>query len=339
MVSLLIGIAAATVASSLYSLGIAVQAVDARQAGDEYTLRLSLLTHLLTRGRWLAGTAMTASGWPLQIVALWFAPLEVVQPALASGLLVLLLMGERLLGERPGRRELLAVGAIIAGVAGIAALAPPRSTHHVHGIALVLVLALLAFAALLPYLAQLLGRAMANLTMVGAGLAFAWSGLATKLVADAAHNNHWLTAVAWAIAAIAASVVGLTAEMSALQKRPAILVAPVVFVAQTFVPVALAPLLFHESFVDTPLSGVPLLGCLGVLLAGATILARSPALLALSGREKQAQLASVENGRPESPADLSSAATRPTAREDPADPASVTTTTSPARTGGADSSV
>ena len=140
-------------------------------------------------------------------------------------------------------------------------------------------------------------------------------------------------------AAIAASVVGLTAEMSALQKRPAILVAPVVFVAQTFVPVALAPLLFHESFVDTPLSGVPLLGCLGVLLAGATILARSPALLALSGREKQAQLASVENGRPESPADLSSAATRPTAREDPADPASVTTTTSPARTGGADSSV
>ena len=158
---MLIGIAAATVASSLYSLGIAVQAVDARQAGDEYTLRLSLLTHLLTRGRWLAGTAMTASGWPLQIVALWFAPLEVVQPALASGLLVLLLMGERLLGERPGRRELLAVGAIIAGVAGIAALAPPRSTHHVHGIALVLVLALLAFAALLPYLAQLLGRAMA----------------------------------------------------------------------------------------------------------------------------------------------------------------------------------
>jgi drug/metabolite transporter (DMT)-like permease len=308
--------------------------------GDELALRISLLTHLLRRGRWLAGTAMTAAGWPLQIAALWFAPLEVVQPALASGLLVLLLMGERLLGERPGRRELLAVGAIIAGVAGIAALAPPRSTHHVHGIALLLVLALLGLAALLPYLAQLAGRSMANLTMVGAGLAFAWSGLATKLVADAAHNDHWLTAFAWAVAAISASVVGLTAEMTALQKRPAIVVAPVVFVVQTFVPVMLAPLILHESFVDTPLSGVPLLGCLGVLLAGATILARSPALLALSGRERGAQLAGGENGKPASPAALSSTATASIARADPADPASVTTTTSPARTtGGAESGV
>ena len=45
---------------------------------------------------------MTVLGWPLQIVALAYAPLVVVQPALASGLLVLLLAGERLLGESPG---------------------------------------------------------------------------------------------------------------------------------------------------------------------------------------------------------------------------------------------
>jgi drug/metabolite transporter (DMT)-like permease len=288
MLSLLIGIAAATAASTLYSLGIAVQAVDARAAGGEHTLRISLLTHLLRRGRWLAGTAMTAAGWPLQIVALQFAALEVVQPALASGLLVLLLMGERMLGERPGRRELLAVVAIVAGVGGIAALAPGRNTHHVHGVALILVLALLGLAASLPYVAQLAGRSIANLTMIGAGLAFAWSGLVTKLVSDAAANGHWVTAVLWAVAAISASIVGLTSEMSALQNRPAILVAPVVFVVQTFVPVVLAPLILHESFVDTPLSGLPLLGCLAVLLTGAVVIARSPALLALSRRATDA---------------------------------------------------
>ena len=43
--------------------------------------------------------------------------------------------------------------------------------------------------------------------------------------------------------------------MSALQARPAIQVAPVVFVTQTVVPVVLAPLLFGESFADTPLGG------------------------------------------------------------------------------------
>ena len=55
-------------------------------------------------------------GWPLQLLALSLAPLVVVQPALALGLPVLMVMGERMLGERAGRREYLAVGAIVLGV-------------------------------------------------------------------------------------------------------------------------------------------------------------------------------------------------------------------------------
>jgi drug/metabolite transporter (DMT)-like permease len=341
-VSLLIGVLAATGASALYSLGIGVQAIDARDAGRQHALRISLLTHLLRRGRWLAGTAMTAFGWPLQILALLFAPLEVVQPALAIGLLILLALGERLLGERPGPRELVAVCAIVAGVAGIAALAPERTTNHVHGIALVLVLALLAAAALAPFVAQAIGRDIANLAMVGAGLAFAWGALATKLVADAASGGHWLSAAVWAAAAIAASLFGLTAEMSALQRRPAILVAPVVFVAQTFVPVMLAPLILHESFLDTPLSGVPLLACMLVLLTGATTLARSPALLALSARRRgseaqsrggDAQRGNDGSGRPDSRAARRAETSVPTARKSPVDPWSRITMTSPAPSG------
>jgi drug/metabolite transporter (DMT)-like permease len=281
---------------------------------------------------------MTALGWPLQIVALLFVPLEVVQPALAIGLLVLLALGERMLGERPGRRELTAVCAIVAGVVGIAALAPDRTTQHVHGVALVLVLTLLGAAALAPFVAHFLGRSIANLTMIAAGLAFAWGALATKLVADAASGDHWLTAVLWGAAAITASVVGLIAEMSSLQQRAAILVAPVVFVAQTFVPVMLAPLILHESFLDSPLSGVPLVVCLLVLLTGATTLARSPALLALSGsRERELaqrlleepQLGVVGSGTPDSRESRSATTSLLTARDAPADAGSLTTTMSP----------
>jgi drug/metabolite transporter (DMT)-like permease len=331
MVSLFIGVLAATGASALYSLGVGFQSIDARLAGDEHTLRLSLLTHLLRRGRWLIGTAMNAAAWPLQIVALLFAPLEVVQPTLSIGLLFLLAFGERMLGERPGRRELLATFAIVAGVAGIAALAPERTTAHVHGVALFLVLALLGIAAASPFVAQLVKRPVANLAMIGAGLAFAWGALATKLVADAASGSHWLTAIAWGAAAIIASLVGLTAEMSALQKRAAILVAPVVFVAQTFVPVMLAPLILHESFLDTPLSGVPLIACLLVLLAGAATIARSPALLALSGRREReaAQLAREGSGSAASRSWRSAETTPSSVRSEPAEPSSRTTTTSP----------
>ena len=298
---MLIGIALASGASTLYSLGIAVQSLDARVSAREHALRISLLTHLATRARWLFGTGMTAIGWPLQILALSYVPLVVVQPALASGLLVLLLVGERMLGESPGRRELLAVGAIVAGVAGIAALAPGHSTHHVHGVAVFVVLTLLGAAAFTPFVLQLIGRPIANATMIGAGLAFAWSGLVNQFVADAGQNGHWGTALSWAAGAALAALVGLTCEMSALQRRPAILVAPVVFVVQTVVPIGMAPLVVRASFIDSPLHGIPLLGCLLVLLVGAITIARSPALLAI-GRSGD-QLVSAESGSPIKPSD------------------------------------
>ena len=39
--------------------------------------------------------------------------------------------------------------------------------------------------------------------MIGAGLGFAWSGLANQFVADAAQNGHWGTAISWAAGAAA----------------------------------------------------------------------------------------------------------------------------------------
>jgi len=48
--------------------------------------------------------------------ALLLAPLTVVQPCLASGLILLLWLGATRLGERPGLREGVAVAAIVVGV-------------------------------------------------------------------------------------------------------------------------------------------------------------------------------------------------------------------------------
>jgi len=83
-------------------------------------------------------------------------------------------------------------------VAGVAALAPARQTHHVGGFALLAVFAALGVAALVPFAAQMLRRPIANLAMIGAGLAFAWGALATKLVADAASGERWVAALGWA---------------------------------------------------------------------------------------------------------------------------------------------
>jgi hypothetical protein len=93
----------------------------------------------------------------------------------------------------------------------------------------------------------------------------------------------------WALSTLIASIVGLLSEMSALQSRPAIQVAPVVFVTQTLVPVVLAPLLLGERFSDTPFGGVPLTLSLALLIGGAVMLVRSPLLLALTAGERASE--------------------------------------------------
>src|ERR1700758_4111541 len=108
MVDLVLGIGAAVGASTLYSVGIALQAMDARQAPPGEHLRLALARRLVRRRRWLLGTGMSIVGWPLQVVALLLAPLVLVQPALAAGLLVLMLLAQRMLREHARRSEALA---------------------------------------------------------------------------------------------------------------------------------------------------------------------------------------------------------------------------------------
>src|SRR5271166_3058173 len=324
---LVLGIVAAVGASTLYSLGIALQAMDAREAPHEEHLRLALLGGLARRSRWLLGTGLSIMGWPLQVVALLLAPLVVVQPALAAGLILLMLLGERMLGERAGRKEHLAVAAIVVGVLGCALTAPPRTTAHASSLTITLVLVSLGVASMLPYLLSAVRHSPTSVTMIGAGLAFGWSGLATKLASDDLAGGHLAAAIAWGVSTAAASLVGVLSEMSALQARPAIQVAPVVFVTQTLIPVMLAPLLLGESFSATPGYGVPLCASLALLVGGAALLARSPLLVALMEGER----VSHARGSAPSPCEPNQETIRSSPSTDGGEPSSSTTSTSPAR--------
>jgi hypothetical protein len=330
MLELVLGIGAAAGASAFYSVGIALQALDAKEAPHEEHLRLALARNLVSRARWLAGTGLSILGWPLQIVALLLAPLVVVQPALAAGLLVLMFFAQRMLGERAGRYEYLTMCAIVIGVIGAGLTAPPVGGTDASALTITIVLVALALASLLPYMFQAFERrSPVTLTMLGAGLGFAWSGVATKLASDDLAQGHLLRAAAWGLSTAAASGVGVLSEMSALQSRPAIQVAPVVFVTQTVVPVALAPLLFGERFSATPLGGIPLAASLLVLIVGAALLERSPLLLALMEGERTSEA----NGSAPSPSETSQAAIRSSPSTEEVDPSAVTTRTSPARAG------
>jgi drug/metabolite transporter (DMT)-like permease len=323
MSSVVLGAGAACAASSLYNLGLAMQALDARTAPATEALHPSLLVRLARRPRWLAGTALNVLGWPLQAVALLLAPLAVVQPSLAFGLVLLLAVAARHLGERAGPREGAAVLGILVGVALLAAVAPDPSTRHAGPVALAAVLGGVGAVVLIPFVARVRGRSGGVLMVLGAGAALAWSGLSTKLVADALHGRHWAAVLAWAVATGLASGIGLLAEMSALQRRPATQVAPVVFVVQVLVPVAAAPLLVSEHWRH---AGLVLCG-IALVVGSALALLRSPAVRSLVDPEAS----SADSGSARSPRADSRDTKASSSRADVAGaPSAVTTTMSPA---------
>jgi drug/metabolite transporter (DMT)-like permease len=289
---LALGIALAVGASLLYNASIALQALEAREVPGEHSLRVSLLGRLVRNRRWLGATALGLAGWPLEIVALLLAPLTVVQPCLASGLILLLWLGATRLGERPGAREGLAVAAIIVGVTGVALAAPERTTDHAGAGAIALALALVAIPALAPYALRARFRhsppqgvvnvgyanAIGFLAVLSAGCGYAWTAIASKLLTDELATGAVVAAAAWLGTAAASEGLALLSEMSALQRRAATHVAPTMFAVQIVVPVLLAPLIFGESWADTPLGGAVLVASMIVALAGTILLAGSRAV-------------------------------------------------------------
>lgn len=287
---LALGIAAAVGASLLYNTSIALQALQAREVSDEHSLRLSLIGKLVRNRRWLGATGLGLLGWPLEIVALLLAPLTVVQPCLAAGLILLLWLGVTRLDESPGVREGVAVAAIVLGVAGVAWAAPERTTEHAGAAGITLALVLVAIPLLAPYAlrfrlfphrgAEKVGSvaALGGLATVAAGCGYAWTAIASKLVTDGLATGAVLVALAWLATAAASEGLALLSEMSALQRQPATHVAPAMFAVQIIVPVLFAPLLFGESWGATPLAGGALVVFMALAVAGAAALAGSQAV-------------------------------------------------------------
>jgi hypothetical protein len=275
---LALGIICAIGASALYNTSIALQALEARDVGQEHALRVSLIGRLIKNPRWLLATGIGLLGWPLEIAALLLAPLTVVQPCLAAGLVLLLWLGVTRLGEKPGRREYGAVAAIVLGVGGIAWAAPARTTSDAGAVPIAIALALVTIPVVAPYLKRGRAGAAGTLAVVAAGFGYAWTAIASKLLTDQLSAGSVLVAAIWLATAAASESLALLSEMSALGRRPATRVAPVMFAIQVTVPVILAPLIFGESWSGTPGDGAGIVASVILVLAGVIALAGSEAV-------------------------------------------------------------
>jgi len=117
----------AALANALTSV---LQRMGLEDAPDDATLKLSLLTHALRRGVWLAGFGFMVASFLLQAVALHFGRLTQVQPLLTTELLFLVVLLAVWFRFDVGVREWLAA---LAAALGLAAFCTAHSPGRDQG--------------------------------------------------------------------------------------------------------------------------------------------------------------------------------------------------------------
>ncbi len=234
MVEVALGALAGTMASVLFSCGLVLQSLEARTIPNEHSLRLSLIRRLLSRRRWIEGCLIMVTGFGFHVGALILAPLSVVQPALTAGLVVLLIAGARHDNQPLRAREGLAVAAIALGVVGVTLTASQSTALSTSAGSLVVALVPLAAVAIAPHAlgvwSSAPGSASGVAATLGAGAAYALTGLTTKLVSDAVAAGRLPGVILWLMMTAGAAGLALLDQTTALQRRGAAQVGAVIYI-------------------------------------------------------------------------------------------------------------
>lgn len=277
-----LGLAAAIGAAILFNVGIALQAIEARRAPKALGLNVGLLGHLLRRPLWVLGAALGIAGIGPQLIALAYAPFTVVQTALTAGLVLLVLIAVRYLGEHVDRKAMIGVGLLIAGVALVSWGAPVHSEAHRGVLAPILVVAATATVAFSPFALRRFGVEHGLLLAIASGVGFAGANIATKLASDAFGPGHWASAAGWGVAIAVLGIGATLTSMSAIQRSAATMVVPVSTAVQTFLPVVLEPLFLQERFRSLPTEVLPVAAGIAIALAGVALVGADPAVSELA---------------------------------------------------------
>ena len=183
------GIGLALLAATAYNVGVILEKrALGRMAALDVRRVVHVVTGLLTDPAWLAGFGLMLTGLACQVIVLTFEPVSVVQPVLASGVALLLVLSRLVLGERLGRAEFWCVAAMAVALVLLALSAGGGSAaagHHASGVLMAAVMIPSVVIGLLVACRPLRApagqqRARAISYGIGTGLLYGVSALAIK---------------------------------------------------------------------------------------------------------------------------------------------------------------
>ena len=289
------GIPLALFTTSAYNTGLIL---EKRALGRMPALEVRRVVHvvgsLLASPAWLAGFALMLTGLACQVIVLTFEPVSVVQPVLASGVALVLVLSRLVLRERLGGAEAWCVGVMAGSVVLLAFSAGGTGAETGHSsspglMAAVIVPSVLlglavAASPLRVFSGGHSGRHRAPATGIcfglGTGLLYGVASLATKGLSDVLAGHHSVAAIAAGIVASpylyvlgGCSAAALLLYQAALQACRASILIPVSSVASSVYFVLAGTWLFHEHIPADPVklglrvAGIALAGVVLVVLS------------------------------------------------------------------------
>jgi drug/metabolite transporter (DMT)-like permease len=285
------GIPLALLATTAYNVGLIL---EKRALGRMPALDMRrvprVIASLLTSRAWLIGFALMLTGLACQTIVLTFEPVSVVQPVLASGVALVLVLSRLVLRERLGGGEAWCVAAIALSVVVLALSASGTSAeagHYASPAWMAVVMILSAVAGVLVAGSSLRARTRKHAAPVtgvcfgiGTGLLYGVAALAIKALSGILVSHH--TAASIAIGIVSSPylyalggclAVAMLLFQAALQACRASIVIPVSSVASSVYFVIAGTWLFHEHLPANP--GKLVLRLAGIALAALVLVVLS----------------------------------------------------------------
>ncbi len=313
------GLALALLATTAYNSGLVVE----KQALGRLPMTggrrvVSLALTLASSPRWLAGFGLMLCGLAFQVLALTLAPVTVVQPVIASGVAVVLVLSRIVLREHLGRGEYACVAVMALSVVLLALSAGSAAAgvgHSFNGTALAAVgtasvlVALAAAGSALRAGSRKHGPPVTGVSYgIATGLLYGVAALAIKALSGAILHRHGATALLIAVVSspylyvmAGCSAAGLILFQTALLRCRISIVAPVSNAGGSIYFMVVGTWLFHERLPASPV--LLALRLVGILVAGCVVLllsrqgAREPAgesALAPAARRDDSRVAKGE---------------------------------------------
>jgi len=267
------GIGLALLAATAYNTGLVVEkrALGAMPAIDLRRVP-RVIANLLSSPAWLAGFGLMLTGLACQVIVLTFAPVSVVQPVLASGVALVLVLARVVLRERLGRTESWCVAAMAVSVVLLAVSATGAGAsavgHHASADAVVAVMFPSVLIGLLVATSPLRAasrRHRAPVTGIsygiGTGLLYGVASLAIKGMSGILADHHTAAGLAIGVLSspylyVVAGCLGVAMLLfqAALQSCRASIVVPVSNIVGSGYFLIAGTWLFHEHLPTAPAS-------------------------------------------------------------------------------------